>query len=391
MGKISNFFKSIFGFKPSDPKRRGWTLFKSSHKQHNHDEAISDRGSVQSRPPSVVAKLMGLEALPDSATTNPKQEMDVTPINPPFYAVTSKGHASTRTVPFTRGENDSSRSCLSGYSDQPREAVGEPKEASYRGTQVSCEVVIVPDFSRIDTSFDFTDDSIQVIKDQCEMPDDVIPNTLSFGVSSEINHKKLQTIEHLVQNLTRLNSTHDEAHTDYIASLSENTKPDDSNLSKQEASNKKLLNKEKFHRKLIFDTVNEVLAKKLALVVPSLESFSSKSFKLANKTLNGQKLLRDLCMEIEELLQVTKKKEDVSLDEEDDGLKTILWEEVLNRAESWTDYDGEHRVIALEVERLIFKDLVNEVVLGEASPGKRIQPGCCSNFFFFSGLLLILP
>ncbi|GKC59797.1 protein longifolia 1 [Tanacetum coccineum] len=273
--------------------------------------------------------------------------------------------------------------------------------------------------SRIDTSFDFTDDSIQVIKDQWEMPDDVIPNTLNFGVSSEINRKKLQNIEHLVQKLTRLNSTHDEAHTDYIASLNENTKPDDryiseillasglllrvlgsslttfqfhssghpinpelflvleqtkfSNLPKQEPSNKKLLNKEKFHRKLIFDTVNEVLAKKLALVVPSLESFSSKSFKLANKTLNGQKLLRDLCMEIEELLQVKKKKED----EEDDGLKTILWEEVLNRAESWTDYDGELPVIALEVERLIFKDLVNEVVLGEASHGKRIQPGRC--------------
>ncbi|GJV79874.1 longifolia 1-like protein [Tanacetum coccineum] len=394
MGKISNFFKSLFGFKPSDPKRRGRTLFKSSHKQHNHDEAISaDRGSVQSRPPSVVAKLMGLEALPDSATTNPKQEMGVTPISPPFYAVTSKGHASTRMVLFTRGKNDSSRSCLSGYSDhpnymshtessqakvrslsapsvrrrskysnvkqnddQPREAVGEPKKASYRGTQVSSEVVIVPDF-------------IKVIKDHCEMPDDVIPNTLSFGVSSEINHKKLQTIEHLIQKLTRLNSTHDEAHTDYIASLSENTKPDDryifeillasgllltdlgsslttfqfhssghpinpelflvleqtkfSSLPKQEPSNKKLLNKEKFHRKLIFDPVNEVLAKKLALVVPSLESFSSKSFKLANKTLNGQKLLRDLCTEIQELLHV-KKKKDVSLDEEDDRLKTIL-------------------------------------------------------------------
>ncbi|GKE42924.1 protein longifolia 1, partial [Tanacetum coccineum] len=92
MGKISNFFKSLFGFKPSDPKRRCWTLFKSSHKQHNHDEAISaDQGSVQSRPPSVVAKLIGLDALRDSATTNQKQEMGMTPISPLFYAVTSKG------------------------------------------------------------------------------------------------------------------------------------------------------------------------------------------------------------------------------------------------------------------------------------------------------------
>ncbi|GJY51076.1 protein longifolia 2 [Tanacetum coccineum] len=337
MCKISKFFKSLFGFKPSDPKRRGWTLFKSSHKQHNHDEAISaDQGSVQSRPPSVVAKLMGLDPLPDSATTNQKQEMGMTPISPPFYAVTSKGHASMRTVPFTQA-----KSCHSGYSDHPnymshtesshakvrslsasgvrrrskysnikqnddqhREAVGEPMKASYKGTQVSREVAMVPNFSeeidyrqrpssiqevgscafssRGGNFHPLTYDSIQVIKDQWEMPDDVIPNTLSFGVSSEINRKKLQNIEHLVQKPTRLNSTHDEAHTDYIASLNENTKPDDSNLPKPEPSNKKLHNKEKFHMKLIFDIVNEVLAKKLALVVPSLETFSSKDIKRAN-------------------------------------------------------------------------------------------------------------
>ncbi|GJU26647.1 longifolia 1-like protein [Tanacetum coccineum] len=413
----------------------------SSHKQHNHDEAISAE-SVPSRPPSVVVKLMGLEALPDSATTTQKQEMGVTPISPPFYAVTSKVNVSMRRVPFTLAKRESSRRCLSGYSDHPnymshtessraklrsisapggrrrskysnvqpnddqhREAVVELKKATYRGTQVSREVSLT-----------------ERVSYQWEMPDDVIPNTLSFGVSSEINRQKMQNIKHLVQKLTRLNSTHDEAHTDYIASLYEKTKPDDryifeillasglllrvlgsslttfefhssghpinpelffvleqtkfSNLPKQEPLNKKLLNKEKFHRKLIFDTVNEVLAKKLALVVPSLETFSSKPFKLANKTLNGQKLLRDLCMEIEELLQV-KKKKDVSLHEEDDGLKTILWEEELNRAESWTDYDGELPVIALELERLIFEDLVNEVVLVEASHGKRIQPGRC--------------
>ncbi|GKB03305.1 longifolia 1-like protein [Tanacetum coccineum] len=194
MGKISKFFKSLFGFKRSNPKRLGWNLFKSSHKQHKHEEAISaHRGSVQSRP---------------------------------HIQKTLK------------------------------------------------------------------DDSIQVIKDQWEMPEDVIPNTLSFGVSSEINRKKLQNIKHLLQKPTRLNSTHN---------------------------------------------------------IPNLQI---KSYTI-------------------------KKKEDASLHEEDDGLKTILWEEVLNRAESWTDYDGELPVIALELERLIFEDLVNEVVLVEASHGKRIQPGRC--------------
>ncbi|GJV47984.1 IQ-DOMAIN 14-like protein [Tanacetum coccineum] len=147
----------------------------------NHDEAISaDGGSVQSRPPSVVAKLMGLEALPDSTTTNQKQETGVTPISPPFYAVTSKVNVSMRRVPFTLAKRESSRRCLSGYSDHPnymshtessraklrsisapggrrrskysnvqpnddqhREAVGELKKATYRGTQVSREVSLI--------------------------------------------------------------------------------------------------------------------------------------------------------------------------------------------------------------------------------------------------------
>ncbi|GJV37577.1 longifolia 1-like protein [Tanacetum coccineum] len=342
MCKISKFFKSLFGFKPSDPKRRGWTLFKSSHKQHNHDEAISaDQGSVQSRPPSVVAKLMGLDALPDSATTNQKQEMGMTPISPPFYAKST----------FLLREDESHDGIYMEDSPWPVKHMQKTLK----------------------------DDSIQVIKEQCEMPDDVFPNTLSFGVSSEINHKKLQNIEHLVQKLTRLNSTHDEAHTDYIASLCENTKPDDryileillasgillrdlgsslttfqfhssghpinpelflvleqtkfSNLPKQEPSNKKLLNKETIHRKLIFDTVNEVLAKKLALVVPSLESFSSKA------TTSEEK--KDRCGVEHEVGWVDK---------------PFYGRKVLNHEESWTDYDSKLHVIALDVESL-FSDL----------------------------------
>ncbi|KAL8216043.1 hypothetical protein R6Q57_022880 [Mikania cordata] len=264
------------------------------------------------------------------------------------------------------------------------------------------------------------DDTTHDVKDQRESPD-VICDTLSSGVASEINRKKLQNIENLVQKLTRLNSGHDEAHTDYIASLCENTKPDDryiseillasglllrdlgsnlttfqfhssghpinpelflvleqtkfNNLPKQgPGAPEKIIKKEKFHRKLVFDVVNEILAGKLALSVPF-----QKSFKLVKKTLNAQKLLRDLCLEIEQLQlkkkKKKKKKEDISLDKEDDGSKSVLWEEVLNRAESWTDYDGELPVLALEVERLIFKDLVNEVILGEAADGRRIKPG----------------
>ncbi|GKF90676.1 hypothetical protein Tco_0274377, partial [Tanacetum coccineum] len=83
--------------------------------------------------------------------------MGVTPINPPFYAVTSKGHALMRTAQFTPTKSDSSQTCLSGYSDHPNymshtessraKAVGEPKKASYRGTQGCREVVMMAEFS----------------------------------------------------------------------------------------------------------------------------------------------------------------------------------------------------------------------------------------------------
>ncbi|KAK6123128.1 hypothetical protein DH2020_043124 [Rehmannia glutinosa] len=56
--------------------------------------------------------------------------------------------------------------------------------------------------------------------------DSFVPNSTEYGSTSDMNRKKLQNIENLVQKLRRLNSSHDEAHTDYIASLCENTNPD---------------------------------------------------------------------------------------------------------------------------------------------------------------------
>ncbi|KAK9080398.1 hypothetical protein SSX86_000156 [Deinandra increscens subsp. villosa] len=389
------------------------------------------------------------------------------PPTPPSDSTKSRKQPSKQVSELSSpgGRRRSKYSNIQQHDGQHHEVNGESKKLSYKETQVSHEVVTTPEFSkkvdnrqsprsiqekstlllREDESFDpeyrspvsvlddgvyidgspspvkhmlktLKDDATQGMKDQWESLDDVIPDTLPSGVASEINRKKLQSIENLVQKLTRLNSGHDEAHTDYIASLCENTKPDDryiseillasglllrdlgsnlttfqfhssgypinpelflvleqtkfSNPPKQEPGTpEKMIKKEKYHRKLIFDAVNEILAGKLASSAPF-----QKSFNLVKKTINAQKLLRDLCLEIEQL-QTKEKNEDISLEEEDDRLKSVLWEEVLNRAESWTDYNGELPVLALEVERLIFKDLVNEVVLGEAADGRRIKPG----------------
>ncbi|XVE56794.1 hypothetical protein DITRI_Ditri04bG0039300 [Diplodiscus trichospermus] len=254
-------------------------------------------------------------------------------------------------------------------------------------------------------------------EEQWNPADKFLSNNIGSGLTSEINRKKLQNVEHLVQKLRRLNSNHDEDSTDYIASLCQNKNPDhryiseillasglllrdlssglttfqlhpsghpinpelffvleqtkaSSMLSKEESNTEKVSHSksdnEKSHRKLIFDSVNEILVRRLALVGASAGPWIN-SGKLAKKTLSAQKLLKELCLEIEQL-QARKSK--CNLEEEEDALKSILWEDVMCRSDSWTDFNCEISGMVLDVERLVFKDLINEIVIGE---GGRLQ------------------
>ncbi|KAK7328425.1 hypothetical protein VNO77_22531 [Canavalia gladiata] len=253
------------------------------------------------------------------------------------------------------------------------------------------------------------------IKDQWNPTSSLTFNSTGTG---EINRKKLESIDHLVEKLRRLNSSHDEARIDYIASLCENTNPDHRYISeillasglllrdlnselltfqlhssghpinpelflvleqtkasslflKEEISPGKVAhlkqNKEKFHRKLIFDAVNEILGAKFG---SSQEPwFQPNSNRFTKKALNAQKLLKELCFEIE---KIQAKKPECCLEDEDDGLKNILWEDVIHGSESWTNFQGDLPGVVLDVERLIFKDLVDDIVIGE-SAGLRVK------------------
>ncbi|KAM7479819.1 hypothetical protein LguiA_028032 [Lonicera macranthoides] len=251
-------------------------------------------------------------------------------------------------------------------------------------------------------------------KEEWNPTDNHVSNTLGSNLTSEINRQKLQNIENLVQKLRRLNSGHDETRTDYIASLCENTNPDHRYISEILLASGLLLRdlgsslttfqfhssghpinpelflvleqtkastkptehgnvvelkpeKEKFHRKLIFDATNEILGGKLKLacVGPNAEPWLRPG-KIIRKTLNAQKLLRELCVEIEQF-NANKPEYNNLEEEEEDGLKSLFWEDVMCRAESWTDFDGEISGVVLDVERSIFKDLVGEIVMGEAA------------------------
>lgn len=238
-------------------------------------------------------------------------------------------------------------------------------------------------------------------------------------LSSEINHKKLEKIEDLVQKLRSLNSGHDEFATDHIALLCEDTNPDhryvseillasglllkdlSSNptqnqlhssgqpinpelflvleqtkaswLSKTESSCENALrpkpDKEKIHRKLVFDSVNEILIQKLSLSGPQPEPWLQPS-KLATVIPSGQRLLKEICVEIDKLQSDGL---EGSLDDDDDGLKMILRKDVMHQVECWEDFRKEVSGLVLDIERLIFKDLVDEIVNGESS-SLRVKP-----------------
>ncbi|KAK7285525.1 hypothetical protein RJT34_20299 [Clitoria ternatea] len=137
-------------------------------------------------------------------------------------------------------------------------------------------------------------------------------------------------------------------------------------LSKEENSVEKVayikLNSKKFHRKLIFDAVNEILGAKLGY---SHEPWLKKPNGLIKKIQSSQKLLKELCFEIDKL---QSKEPENSLEEElVDRVKSMLWEDMIHDSESWTGFHDEIPWVVLDVERLIFKDLVEEVVIsGEA-------------------------
>ncbi|XP_068654176.1 protein LONGIFOLIA 2-like [Aristolochia californica] len=237
----------------------------------------------------------------------------------------------------------------------------------------------------------------------------------------EINQKKLENIERLVQKLRLLNSAHDETTVDHIASLCENTNPDHRYISEIllasglllkdlgseptsiqfhhsgnpinpdlflvleqtkatrvakayptcEANQPKPKN-DKLHRKLLFDTVNEILMKKLPMADQT--ELWVQANKFTRVIPSGQRLLQELCSEIDKL--DSGGLDNVSDDEDDDGLKLILKEDVLQRGESWTDFHKKVPSVVLDVERLLFKDLVDEIVNLESSrlpvkPGRR--------------------
>lgn len=212
------------------------------------------------------------------------------------------------------------------------------------------------------------------------------------------NHKKLDRIKDLVLQLRLLDSNY-EANTNQLGSLSQNHNPDHRYITKMllasgllkdvdsvstaiqlqssghmidpklfhilEQTEERVMPEDghskksawiefnqKMHRKNVFDTVNEILVRKIA----------SESYLMQGRDcLSAQQLQKELKSDID---QLNDKK--VGMDSEEDELISILNADLRHQSDDWTNGKNDIPLLILDVERLIYKDLITEIICDEA-------------------------
>ena len=114
---------------------------------------------------------------------------------------------------------------------------------------------------------------------------------------------------------------------------------------------------EKLRRRLLFDAVNEALARKaqLAKLVDGRPTHGAQ---------RGEHLLKELCMEIDRL--------NANHNEKDNAMKPMVCQHVARQSEDWVDFGQEASSIVLEIERTIFRDLIKEVINGEIATASTV-------------------
>ncbi|MED6220925.1 longifolia [Stylosanthes scabra] len=141
------------------------------------------------------------------------------------------------------------------------------------------------------------------------------------------------------------------------------------NMKHNDGNMLRINNPEEMQRKLIFDVVNEILLQKLILESPSPLRCLPNQPEVVDRKLNGRQLLDELCTEIDNL---QPKNTNFDLDNEDADLTSLLWGDLMHQPTISTECNTEIPNVVLDIERLIFKDLITEVVRGEVAnhPGR---------------------
>ncbi|KAI4964929.1 hypothetical protein ZWY2020_057835 [Hordeum vulgare] len=233
-----------------------------------------------------------------------------------------------------------------------------------------------------------------------------LPDTPQSKTSSEVSQIKPENLEALIQKLEQLQSMNDEAANSkdhqYIyeillasgllhkelsfaampAQLSpsscpinpelflilEQTKPHFISAAQAVTGAKKSSdrNTEKLHRRIVFDLVNEIIAQKMNIY----SSASGTAKLLRSRKLSGWRLFKELCTEVDRLLSESLA---AKCSEEDEDENIPLSEDALYEMKDWGSPEGELQGMVLDIERSIFRDLIDEVIGGEAT--EKMQAG----------------
>uniref|UniRef100_A0A0D9WUP2 DUF4378 domain-containing protein n=1 Tax=Leersia perrieri TaxID=77586 RepID=A0A0D9WUP2_9ORYZ len=135
----------------------------------------------------------------------------------------------------------------------------------------------------------------------------------------------------------------------------------------QSRSSTKADDPKRAHRKLMFDAVNELLLQKFEKETTILTG--ARDHPLIS---SGQQLVKMICSGIECL-----KNERSRMCQEDNNSSVIPDAEILHRLDGWSPSFSKKELpgMVLEIERSIFKELVDEVVRGESADGQPAKAG----------------
>lgn len=110
----------------------------------------------------------------------------------------------------------------------------------------------------------------------------------------------------------------------------------------------------RLHRRLVFDLVNETIAQKMSICRSGRQTVKF----LQSRKLSGWQLFRDLCTEVDRLIKCS---------EEEENENMIVDENTVNGTKDWMSFDTVLHGMVWEIERSIFKGLIDEVIGGETT------------------------
>ncbi|KAH6829701.1 hypothetical protein C2S53_020532 [Perilla frutescens var. hirtella] len=154
----------------------------------------------------------------------------------------------------------------------------------------------------------------------------------------------------IIQTDNHILSLGDHFNSNMIHTLQEEDDPNEELIE----NNDQMKSNQKIQRKIVADVANEILVRKIT---------SGRLFTIGRRRMSLQGIIKEVHMEMEHLCRMSY----YNVDDEDDRSIRAVTVDMKYQSDDWTDYGGEVPALVLDIERMIFKDLIHEVITCEVS------------------------